>query len=380
MKAIVAIDSFKGSLSSLKAGEAVKAGILEASPDATVTICPLADGGEGTVDAIISSSGGKTVSLSVTGPIGEPVTAKYGITDTGYTVIEMASAAGLTLVDERRRNPEITTTYGVGELILHAINNGSRKFIIGIGGSATNDGGVGMLEALGFDFLDKSGDKIERGCRGLKDLYKITKGNVPNAISECEFTVACDVTNPLYGELGCSKIFAPQKGADKDSIERMDSYLAHYARITKELLGADYSEAQGAGAAGGMGFALISYLGARLESGIDLMIRVADIESKISSADLVITGEGRLDGQSCMGKAPIGIAKSAKKYKKTVIALAGCVRDDAVLCHEHGIDAYFPILPAPMSLEEAMDEEQAYKNLKNTAREVTRLFAKTNLG
>lgn len=377
MKIVVSIDSFKGSLSSVKAAEAAREGILEAMPDALVTVCPLADGGEGTVDAILASSGGRTVSLTVTGPLGEPVEAKYGVTDQGYTVIEMASAAGLTLVDEQRCDPEITTTYGVGELLLHAINSGARKFIIGIGGSATNDGGVGMLEALGFEFLDKDGKRIGRGCRGLKDLYRISDKGVPSALSECEFTVASDVENPLCGETGCSRIFAPQKGGTEESIQRMDSYLAGYARVAKEFLGKDLSNEKGAGAAGGMGFALISFLGARLESGIDLIIRAADIESKISDSDLVITGEGRLDGQSCMGKAPVGIARAAKKHGKIVVAICGSVKDDAYLCHDHGIDAYFPILPAPTSLEDAMREENAYKNLKNTAREVTRLLATT---
>ena len=371
MKVVIAIDSFKGSLSTYEAGDAVAKAIKTVLPDACVTVSPLADGGEGTAEAIISSRGGTMRKIKVTGPLGESIDAAYGIIPkTKTAIIEMASAAGITLVPKEMRDPLHTTTYGVGEMIADAVRQGCRDFIVGIGGSATNDGGVGMRSALGFDFLDKDGAPIPMGARGLKDLAKIETKNALSELSECSFSVACDVKNPLCGDNGCSAVYGPQKGATAD----MDAWLASYAELTKAIFPHSDANFPGAGAAGGLGFAFLAYLGGILRSGVELVIEATALEEKIKDADIVITGEGRLDGQSAMGKAPIGVARKAKKYGKLVIAFSGCVTEDATLCNEHGIDAFFPILRAPSSLEEAMNVETAYKNLYSTAEQVMRLI------
>jgi glycerate kinase len=377
MRAVIAIDSFKGSLSSIEAGWAAGEGIKRVYPDAEIEICPLADGGEGTVSAVVSALGGELVSIEVTGPLGSPVMAEYGmISERRLAVMEMSAAAGITLVEESKRNPMNTTTYGVGEMIADAISKGCRKFIMGIGGSATNDGGVGMLQALGFEFLDKDGKEIARCGGGLEFLAEIKTSKANKALAECEFLVACDVKNPLCGERGCSAIYGPQKGATPDMIEKMDGWLLRYAELTKKINPEADKDFWGAGAAGGMGFAFLSYLGGRLESGIELVIRETGIEEKIKSADVVVTGEGRLDGQSAMGKAPVGIARVAKKYGKPVIAFSGIIGDGAEACNadECGIDAFFPIVRRITTLDEAMNVENASQNLADTAEQVFRLM------
>lgn len=375
MKITVAIDSFKGSLPSLESGAAVKLAAERVFDSVSVDVCLLADGGEGTVDAIISSVGGELVKAYVTGPLGEKVEASYGlIKNTKTAVIEMSAAAGITLLKKEELNPLKTTTFGVGELIRDAILKSARRFIIGIGGSATNDGGVGMLKALGFEFLDSDGNSIENGAAGLSRLVKIKCDNALKELSDCEFLVACDVKNPLCGSEGCSAVFGPQKGATPKMIKEMDSWLSNYAHLTKSVLTEADENYEGSGAAGGMGFALMSYLNATLTSGIELVMREISLDAHIKDSDLVVTGEGRLDGQSAMGKAPVGVARLAKKYSKPVVAFSGCVTDDAVLCNENGIDAFFPILRAPVSLSEAMDTENARKNLTNTAEQVFRLI------
>ena len=376
MRVAIAIDSFKGSLSSYEAGRAAADGILAVEHNAEILVCPLADGGEGTVSAITSAMGGKLCRVSVCGPLGMPVEAEYGVIPEEHTaIIEMASAAGITLIDAEQRNPLYTTTYGVGEMIAHAIKeNGCRKFLIGIGGSATNDGGVGMLQALGFSFLDANGNEISRGAQGLSALAEIRRDRALTLLAECEFHVACDVRNPLCGVQGCSAVFGPQKGATPEMVKNMDGWLENYAALTQCATGNSYACASGAGAAGGLGFAFISYLGGRLQSGIDLVMRVARLEEKIKDADIVVTGEGRLDGQSAMGKAPIGVARLAKKYGKTVIAFSGCLGKDAELCNDYGIDAFFPILRDVSTLEDAMNTRNAYQNLKSTAEQVFRLI------
>lgn len=375
MKTVIAIDSFKGSLSSLEAGKAAAEGIKRVFPDADTKVFAMADGGEGTVDAIISALSGRIRYVNVHDPLGRKVRAKYGIIPKTHTaVIEMAEAGGLTLVEEHLRDPMYTSTYGVGEMIADAIGAGCRDFIIGIGGSATNDGGSGMLSALGVRFLDKDGKEIMNGARGLEALYRIETENALKELRECRFSVACDVTNPLCGENGCSAVFAPQKGADAESVKLMDGYLARYAELTGKIFKDSDPEYPGSGAAGGLGFAFRSYLGAKLRRGIDIVTEAINIEEAIASADIVITGEGRLDAQTCMGKAPAGIAKLAKKHGKTVIAFAGAIADGASDCNENGIDAFFPILKAPCSLAEAMDAENARKNLADTAEQVFRLL------
>lgn len=379
MKAVIAIDSFKGSLSTFESGAAVTEGIKRVYPDADILVCPLADGGEGTVEAIVSSCGGRLCTAKVCGPIGKTVEATYGVIDSRATaIIEMSAAAGLTLVPENKRDPLYTTTYGVGELIAHAIReNSCRRFIIGIGGSATNDGGVGMLSALGFEFFDENGREIERGAIGLSSLSRINTENAMSELCECEFSVACDVRNVLCGENGCSAVYGPQKGADAESIKKMDAWLSEYAVLSAKATGRDCADVEGAGAAGGMGFAFTCYLDGKLRSGIELVIETTGLEEKLSKADIVVTGEGRLDGQSCMGKAPVGVALAAKKYGKTVIAFSGAVKDDARLVNRHGIDAFFPILRSPSTLDEAMNIENAYRNLAGTAEQVFRLINTT---
>lgn len=371
MKAVIAIDSFKGSLTSLQAGRAVAAGIERVFPDALSVVCPIADGGEGTVDALTEGMGGEFHFVEVTGPLGEKVTAKYGIIETQKTaVMEMSQAAGITLLQKSQLNPMKTTTYGVGEMILDAVNKGCRNFIIGIGGSATNDGGIGMLQALGFGILDKDGKYVPFGAEGVEKAQSIDDKKVPAVLKECVFNIACDVNNPLCGAEGCSAVFAPQKGADEEMVAYMDKALSRFAQIVKEKYPESDMNYPGAGAAGGLGFAFLSFLGGKLTRGIDLVIKETNLESHVKDADIVITGEGRLDSQSVHGKAPIGVSNVAKKYGKTVIAFSGCVTRDATVCNQHGIDAYFPIVRGACTLEEAMEPKAASQNLTDTVEQV----------
>ena len=375
MKVVVAIDSLKGSLSSLEAGEAIKSGVLKAMPEAEVYVRPLADGGEGTVEALALGMGGKLVTARVTGPLGEPVDCIYGILEESNTaIIEMSGAAGITLVPDSKRNPLHTTTYGVGEVIKDAISKGCRHFIVGIGGSATNDGGIGMLQALGYGMLDKEGNQVPFGAKGLKELETITDDAVIPELKECSFRIACDVTNALCGEFGCSAVFGPQKGADSTMIAQMDEWLKGYAKLTSEKYEKADAKYPGTGAAGGMGFAFLAYTNAVLESGIKIILEETSLENYVKEADIVVTGEGRLDGQTAFGKAPIGVARIAKKYNKTVLAFAGAVTEDAIVCNEHGIDAFFPILRRIQSLQEAMEPSIARENMVTTVEQVFRLI------
>ena len=377
-KIVVAMDSFKGSLTSLEAGNAVRDGILEKYPDFDVQIFPVADGGEGTVEALtFGKEHVQTRTISVTGPVGTEVPAWYtiyGQAGEKTAVLEMAQAAGLPLVPEERRNPMHTTTYGVGEMIRDAITCGCRKFILGIGGSATNDGGVGMLQALGYGFLDKDGNQVPFGAKGLKVLEEITDTYVLPELKECKFKIACDVTNALCGEQGCSAVFGPQKGATPEMICQMDQWLGYYASLAKEKFPKADAKQEGTGAAGGLGFAFLTFTDAVLESGIKIVLEETQLEEYVKDADLVITGEGRMDGQTAMGKAPVGVAALAKKYGKPVLAFAGAVERDARKCNEHGIDAFFPILRGVVTLEEAMKNENAKRNLADTAEQVYRTF------
>ena len=374
MKTVIAIDSFKGSLSTYKSGEAVKKGIKKVFPDAQCVISPIADGGEGTLDAVMTAAGGRVVETEVTNPIGEKRLARYGILPSGEAVVEIAEAAGITLIEKKKRNPLYTTTYGVGEIILSAIENGCRSFTVGLGGSVTNDGGVGMLQALGFEFLDGNGREIERGAVGLEKLASVRCDKAHPSLSECVFTLASDVKNPLCGKNGASKVFAPQKGGSPEDIERMDAWLERYADITFKTLGTSDKNAPGSGAAGGLGFAFISYLNAEMKSGIEVVTTLTGLEKEVATADIIVTGEGRLDAQSAMGKAPVGVAAIAKKYGKTVIAFSGCTSPDATVLNDCGIDAFFPILRTVTTLEEAIDEKNAFENLYETSVQVFRLI------
>lgn len=375
MKAVIAMDSFKGSLSSIEAGQAVAKGIQRADPQAEVSVRPLADGGEGTVQALVCGMGGRMQKIQVTGPLGTPVDCAYGILEgTKTAVIEMSGAAGITLVAKEKRNPLYTTTYGVGEVIKDAIAKGCRRFLVGIGGSATNDGGAGMLQALGFGLLDNKGQQIPFGAKGLERLAGITDTGVIAELAECEFRIACDVENPLCGENGCSAVYGPQKGATPSMVKQMDQWLAHYAALAEKRYPNVNPKQAGAGAAGGMGFAFLAFTDAVLESGIQIILAETQLEQYMESADIVVTGEGRLDGQTAMGKAPVGVARLAKKHRIPVIAFAGSVTKGASVCNDHGIDAFFPVIRSVSTLEDAMEPAYAKENLADTAEQVFRLI------
>ena len=374
MKVLVAVDSFKGSLSSFEAGQSIKEGVLRVFENAQVSVFPVADGGEGTVDALVSLLCGKRQSVLANDPLGRKITCEYGIINEKTAVIEMSCAAGITLIKENERNPLLTTTYGVGEVIKDAVLRGCRDFIIGIGGSSTNDGGVGMLQALGFDILDQNGKQVKFGAQGLKDIKTVSDKNAMPELKECSFSVLCDVKNPLCGENGCSRVFAPQKGATPQMIEDMDVWLDLFADIAKQSFENADKNAEGAGAAGGMGFALMTFMGAKLHRGIDLILEKIELEKHIKNADIVITGEGKLDSQTAMGKVPMGVAALSKRHNKPVIAFAGSIGKDADTLNQKGIDAFFPAVRGVCTLGEAMDRENAYKNLSDSVEQAFRLI------
>ena len=375
MKVVIAIDSLKGSLSSMEAGTAIKDGILAAKPDAEVIVKPLADGGEGPTDALIEGMNGERIDLTVTGPMHTPVDAYYGyLKDTNTAVMEMASAAGITLVPDSEKNPLLATSYGVGEMINDAIQRGCRNFIIGIGGSVTNDGGIGMLKALGVRFLDENGEDAGEGGQALAKVARIDVSGMNPLLKECHIQVACDVNNPLCGENGSTYVYGPQKGVTEDMKKTLDEAMAHFARVTSETLENDYMNTPGAGAAGGLGYAFLAYTGAALTPGIELILDAVGLEEELSGADVVVTGEGRLDFQTAMGKAPVGVARLAKKYNAKVIAFAGSVTKEATACNKEGIDAFFPILRGVCTLAEAMDPVTARNNMTATVEQVFRLL------
>lgn len=379
MKVLIAIDSFKGSLTSREAGMAAAEGIKRVYPGAECEVLTVADGGEGTVDALMSALESETVTAKVSDPLGRKIKCQYGITPERTALMEMSSAAGITLLSEEELNPLVTTTYGVGEMIRDAIGRGCRRFVIGIGGSATNDGGAGMLQALGFSLLDEDGKDISFGAEGLSCLDSISDEKVIKELSECSFRIACDVTNPLCGESGCSAVFGPQKGATAETVKEMDGYLACFAEKTKEIRPLSDKDFPGSGAAGGLGFALRAFLGAELLSGIDLILDEIHIEDKIKNADIVITGEGRIDSQTVMGKAVGGVAEKAKKHGKPVIAFSGAVTKDAIYCNEKGIDAFFSIVRGVTTLEKAMEKDVAFGNMADSAEQVFRLIRTVNV-
>ncbi|MFB1099176.1 glycerate kinase [Terribacillus sp. JSM ZJ617] len=375
MKILIAIDSFKGSVSSKEGSEAIALGVKDVYPEAEILSLPLADGGEGTIEALVQATEGNIVEKEVIGPLRNKVTAKYGIlSDKRTAVIEVAEACGLPLVPYNQRNPLITTSYGVGELILDALDNGCRKFVIGLGGSATNDGGVGMLRALGFRFLNKHGEEVGIDGKALIEVRKIDLARIDNRLKECEFKVACDVNNPLCGPKGASYIFGPQKGATTQMVEELDKGLKHFADIVFQELGKDIHNKPGTGAAGGLGAACLGFLNATLKSGIDLILETLEMEKYLHNANFVITGEGKLDGQTSMGKAPLGIAQLASEFKIPVLALAGGVTEETAVLNELGVTSYFSIVNAPMELEEAMDSKVTYNNLRVTTNQLFRLI------
>lgn len=375
MKIVVAVDSFKGSLTSLEAGEAVKAGILQADDAAKVTVLPLADGGEGTQRALTEGLGGKERRLVVTGPLGKPVEAVYGmIEEKKLAILEMAAAAGITLVDRRKLDPLHATTYGVGEIIKDAVRQGCRSFIIGIGGSATTDGGLGMLQALGYEFLDKDGKSVEPSPAGMDKICRIHTEKVLPELAGCSFRVACDVTNPLCGREGAVYIFGGQKGVPANEMEQWDERMRRYGVLCEQFTGRSSMNCPGAGAAGGLGFALLNFLNAELSPGADLVLEAVGLAEQLKGAGLLVTGEGRLDGQTVMGKAPVRAAALAKQSGVPVIAIAGSLGSGAGACNKAGIDAFFSVMTSVVSLEEAMKKETARANIELTAEQIIRLL------
>lgn len=373
MKIIIAPDSFKGSLTALEVAQAISEGIRRVVLDAEIDRVPMADGGEGTVQALVDATGGQIITEKVCDPLGSQIEAEFGILGDGKTaVIEMATASGLPLVPEDKRNPMFTTTYGTGELIRAALDRGCRKLIVGIGGSATVDGGAGMAQALGAKLLDKSGHEVARGGGGLENIDSIDISQLDPRIAEADAVVACDVDNPLVGPRGGPEVYGPQKGATPEMVKELDEYLGKYADIIKRDLNIDVKDAPGAGAAGGLGAGLMAFLDAELKSGVDIVIEASGLEKHLEDADLVITGEGKIDGQTIYGKTPIGVAKAAKKFDLPVVGIGGGIGDDSSVVYENGIDALISIVSYPMSLQTAM--EGARKLLADAAERVMRLL------
>lgn len=372
-KVVIAPDSFKESLSAMEVAEAIERGFRQIYPQVQYVKLPMADGGEGTVDSMVAATGGEIVSVEVTGPLGQPVSAFYGLLGEGETaVIEMAAASGLHLAPNGRRDPRITTSYGTGELILAALERGVKAIILGIGGSATNDGGAGMMQALGARLLDDNQQPLAPGGAALARLAQIDLSGVDPRLQQVSVTAACDVDNPLCGPHGASAVFGPQKGATPEMVAQLDAALSHFGRLLEQATGRQVLNAPGAGAAGGMGAALLGMLNARLRPGIEIVIETLRLEEAFRDADLVITGEGRLDSQSIHGKTPIGVARVAKRYGLPVIGIAGSLSKDYQVVHQHGIDAAFSVLDRVVTLEEALTD--AAINLEVTARNVAAVW------
>ncbi|AEF44221.1 glycerate kinase [Serratia sp. AS12] len=372
-KVVIAPDSFKESLSAMAVAEAIERGFRQIYPQVQYVKLPMADGGEGTVDSMVAATGGEIVRVEVTGPLGQPVSAFYGLLGEGETaVIEMAAASGLHLAPKGQRDPRITTSYGTGELILAALERGVKAIILGIGGSATNDGGAGMMQALGARLLDDQQQPLPPGGAALTRLAQIDLSAVDPRLQQVSVTAACDVDNPLCGPQGASAVFGPQKGATSEMVTQLDAALSHFGSLLQQATGREVLNAPGAGAAGGMGAALLGMLNARLRPGIEIVIETLRLEEALRDADLVITGEGRLDSQSIHGKTPIGVARVAKRHGLPVIGIAGSLSKDYQVVHQHGIDAAFSVLDRVVTLEEALTD--AADNLEVTARNVAALW------
>lgn len=374
MKIVIAPDSYKESLSALEVATAIEQGFREIWPEADYVKIPVADGGEGTVEAMVAAMQGHLVHVDVTGPLGNTIQAFYGLSgDERTAFIEMAAASGLEQVPANLRNPLKTTSWGTGELIRHALDFGVKRIIIGLGGSATNDGGAGMVQALGARLTDANGTEIGNGGGSLNSLNAIDISGLDPRLKTCAIRVACDVTNPLTGENGASRIFGPQKGATEKLIHELDGNLAHYADMIKKSLRVDVENVPGAGAAGGMGAALMAFLGAELRSGIEIVTTALNLEEHIHDCALVVTGEGRIDSQSIHGKVPIGVASVAKKYHKPVIGIAGSLTHDVGVVHQHGIDAVFSVLTRIGTLDEAF--RGAFDNIYRASRNIAATLA-----
>ncbi|MGF1699989.1 glycerate kinase [Photobacterium makurazakiensis] len=369
MKIVIAPDSYKESLTAMEVASAIEAGFSQVLPDAEYIKLPMADGGEGTVQSLVDATNGDIVECAVTGPLGEQVDGFYGLMGHGKTaIIEMAAASGLHLVEPALRNPLKTTTFGTGELIKAALDNGVEHIIVGIGGSATNDGGIGMAQALGIRLLDENGNDVGFGGEALAKIKTIDNSGVDPRLSHIKLEVACDVDNPLCGPKGASHIFGPQKGATPEMVEQLDADLAYYAELIKSQLGRDIKNTSGAGAAGGLGAALLGLLDASLRPGIEIVMDAVNLAQIVADADLVITGEGRIDSQTIHGKTPIGVARTAKQFDVPVIGIAGSLSNDCNVVYDHGIDAAFSVVSGAMTLQDALDG--AAFNVQATARNV----------
>ncbi len=370
MNVLIAIDSFKGCLSSKELSDEINEAIKEVSSSFEVRKIAIADGGEGTKEALISQLNAKEVKLTVKNPIFENIEASYAILENHTALIEMASSSGLDLIPKDKQNPLKTSTFGLGQMIKDALDKSCNKFIIGIGGSATNDGGMGMLNALGFEFIDQNSNILAPCGESLSKVYRICSKNADERLKNCEFDIACDVDNPFYGKNGAAYVYAKQKGASESDIAFLDKGLEDFCELIKKDIKKDISKLSGAGAAGGLGGGFCAFLDAKLCSGTDIIFNLLGIETHISWADIIITGEGRLDFQTTMGKAPSAIAKLAKKQNKPVIALAGTFEDEAKKAHDCGVSAMFSIMDKPMTLEEAMDKNTAKKLIKKSSYEI----------
>ena len=378
MRIVIAPQAFKGSISALDAARAIRDGVLRVVPDAATVLVPVADGGDGTLETLVEGSGGEIMVSPVTGPLGEAIEAPWGAMGDGNTaVLEMARTSGLALVPEDRRDPRTTTTYGLGEAIRHALNAGFRRFIVGIGGSATNDAGAGMAQALGVHLLDGAGRELGFGGAALAQLHRIDMSGLDSRASESEFMVACDVTNPLTGPEGASAIYGPQKGATPEIVEQLDGALLHLAEVVRRDIGVDIDDVTGAGAAGGLGGGFIAFLDGTLRAGVEIVLDTVSLEEQLEGANLVITGEGCLDYQTVYNKAPVGVAAQAKAREIPVVAISGSLGDGFTDVHEHGIDAASAITCEPMTLDESSERsaellasatEQALRLMKTGAR------------
>ncbi|GIA21522.1 hypothetical protein VCSRO179_2216 [Vibrio cholerae] len=373
MKVVIAPDSFKESLTAKQVCDAIQAGLARVWHDAKFVAIPVADGGEGTVQSLVDATQGRLVEVKVMGPQGKRVEAFYGMLGDNQTaVIEMAAASGLHHVPLAQRDPKLTTSFGTGELIRHALDQGVTKLIIGLGGSATNDGGVGMLAALGARFTNADGDPIQLTGGGLRELTHIDLQDFDPRLQNCDILVACDVNNPLCGDKGASAVFGPQKGATPEDVQLLDGTLRQFGLLTEKVTGKMVLDSAGAGAAGGMGAALLAYTQARLRPGIEIVLETVQLAYQVSDADLVITGEGRIDSQTVHGKTPMGVAKVAKRFDVPVLALCGCTGDNYQAVYQCGIDAVFAAVPRAMSLEDALKESDF--NLADLAENVARLW------
>jgi len=377
LKILVAPDSFKGSLTATEVCDCIAEGIHEFTLDVDIELLPLADGGEGTVQSLVDATGGQIINKNVTGPLGKKVKAFYGILgDYKTAVIEMAAASGLMIIPEEKRDPLKTTTYGTGELIKSALEHDITEIIIGIGGSATNDAGIGMAQALGVKFTDKNGEEVGLGGKSLDKIKNINLNGLDQRLKDIEIFVACDVDNPLYGKRGAAYIYAPQKGADHKVVKKLDSNLRYFNEVVKKELGRDINQVAGAGAAGGLGGGLVAFLDAELKKGTDIILETVKFDQKLQGIDLVITGEGMIDGQSIFGKTPIGVGKRAQKHDIPVIAVAGSLGKGVEKVLDHGINAYFSIVDRPDNLNSII--KRSKQLLKNLSEQIARIVINLN--